>query len=119
MTGLQLSKSTSFGVGNVMEFQINFGIAGVVLGFILFGYLLRKLDRNAAAKYERGDLSSTLLYFLPAVAMIQPNGSMVEILGGATSAWIAAYGWRWAWARWPKPVAYSALQPRTVARSLR
>jgi hypothetical protein len=118
MTGLQLSKSTSFGVGNVMEFQINFGIAGVVLGFILFGYLLRKLDRNAAAKYERGDLSSTFLYFLPAVAMIQPNGSMVEVIGGATSAWIAGYGWRWAWARWPKPIAYSALQPRAIARSL-
>ena len=32
MTGLILNEETSFGVGNVMEFHINFGILGVVLG---------------------------------------------------------------------------------------
>jgi hypothetical protein len=119
MTGLKLSRSTSFGVGNVMEFDINFGIPGVIIGFFLLGFILRKLDRNASATYERGELGSTLLYFLPAVALIQPNGSMVEIIGGATSAWIAAYGWRWAWTRWPKPVAYGSLRTAQMARSVR
>jgi hypothetical protein len=118
MTGLQLSKSTSFGVGNVMEFDINFGIPGVIIGFLMLGFVLRKLDLNASATYERGGLGSTLLYFLPAVALIQPNGSMVEIIGGATSAWIAAYGWRWAWTRWPKPVAYRSLRAAHMARSV-
>src|SRR6266702_454545 len=46
MTGLVLSETTSFGVGNVMEFQINFGIPGLVVGFVLLGWLLGMLDRK-------------------------------------------------------------------------
>ncbi len=116
MTGLQLSTNTSFGVGNVMEFHINFGVAGLVIGFLLFGWVLRKLDWLAAAADTRGELSSTFIYFLPAVALIQPNGSMVEMIGGATAAWIAAYGWRWAWRRWPKPIPYAHFSPDTLVR---
>ena len=116
MTGLQLSKGTSFGVGNVMEFHINFGLPGVVLGFVFFGWLLGTLDRRATEKDATGELGSTFIFFLPAVALIQPNGSMVEMIGGATAALIAAYGWRWAWERWPKPVEYS--RPVQLSRSL-
>jgi hypothetical protein len=119
MTGLQLSRGTSFGVGNVMEFDINFGIIGVIVGFVLLGVVFRKLDRNAAATYEKGELGSTILYFLPAVALIQPNGSMVELIGGAASASIGAYAWRWAWDRWPKPSRYSSLAAAQPARSVR
>jgi hypothetical protein len=116
MTGLQLSMDTSFGVGNVMEFHINFGLAGIVVGFVLFGFVLGKLDRLAATSDAKGDLGTTLVYFLPAVAIIQPNGSMVEMIGGATAAWIAAFGWRWAWRRWPKPVPHTRVAPETLAR---
>jgi hypothetical protein len=119
MTGLQLSRSTSFGVGSVMEFQINFGIPGVIIGFLLLGFVLRKLDRKSTEAYEGGELGNSLLYYLPAVAMIQPNGSMVEVIGGAASALIAAYGWRWAWTRWPKPVAYTAPRAAPMARPVR
>ncbi|MGO8776957.1 MAG: hypothetical protein ACLQHT_21995, partial [Terracidiphilus sp.] len=48
MTGLRLSPGTSFGVGNVMEFQINFGIPGVVIGFFVLGWLIGTLDVKAA-----------------------------------------------------------------------
>lgn len=97
MTGLRLNKNTSFGVGNVMEFQINFGIPGLIVGFFVLGFLIRMLDRNAAMAERQGDFGKTILYFLPAVALIQPNGSVVEICGGAAAAFIAAYGWKWAW----------------------
>jgi hypothetical protein len=99
MTGLQFSKNTSFGIGNVMEFQINFGIPGLVIGFFLLGFLIRILDRNAAAAERRGDLGKTILCFLPVVALIQPNGSIVELCSGAAAALVAAYGWKWAWER--------------------
>src|SRR5256885_7581077 len=69
MTGLTLSDSTSFGVGNVMEFHINFGIAGVVVGFLLIGVLLGALDRAAALAEASGDLGRVFIYFLPAVAL--------------------------------------------------
>jgi hypothetical protein len=99
MTGLRLSKTSSFGVGNVMEFQINFGIPGLIIGFFLLGLLIRTLDRNAAAAERRGDLGKTILCFLPAVALIQPNGSVIELCSGGGAALVAAYGWKWAWER--------------------
>jgi hypothetical protein len=97
MTGLRLNKDTSFGVGNVMEFQINFGIPGLIIGFLLLGLLIGMLDRNAASAERRGDYGRTILYFLPSVALIQPNGSIVELCSGASAALIAAYGWKLTW----------------------
>jgi hypothetical protein len=100
MTGLRLDPNTSFGVGNIMEFQVNFGIPGIVVGFLLLGWAIGKLDFKAAVAISRGDLGKAILFFLPCVAMIQPNGSIVEITGGSAAALVAAYGWRWMWAQW-------------------
>jgi hypothetical protein len=100
MTGLSLSKGTSFGVGNVMEFQINFGIPGLIIGFLLLGYGIGRLDRLAAMADARGDFEKIFFYFLPAVALIQPNGSIVEMASGSAAALAAAVAWRWAWRQW-------------------
>ena len=105
MTGLTLSKETSFGVGNVMEFHINFGIPGVIGGFLLLGFALGRLDRRSAEANARGDLGQIFLFFIPAVALIQPNGSIVELASGVAAAIAAAFGWRWAWSRWSAPAA--------------
>jgi hypothetical protein len=91
MTGLDLDPNTSWGVGNVMEFQINFGTPGVVVGFLVLGFLFGWLDFKAAAADARGDMGKLILFFLVAVALIQPNGSIVEM---------AAYVWKWAWELW-------------------
>ena len=99
MTGLQFSSTTSMGVGNVMEFQINFGVPGVVIGFFLLGWAIGKLDLKAAIAERQGELGTAILFFLPCVAMIQPNGSIVEITGGPAAALVAAYGWRMLWTR--------------------
>lgn len=109
MTGLKLSKGTSFGVGNVMEFQINFGIPGLIVGFFLLGLLIGYLDRAAATADMRGELGKIFPFFLPAVALIQPNGSIVEMVGGSAAALAAAYGWVWAWDRWSKRRSSHAL----------
>ena len=100
MTGLHLSPKTSFGVGNVMEFQINFGIPGVVIGFFVLGWLIGMLDLKAAVAEARGDLGGVILFFLPAVALIDPQGSLVEMFSGSAAALVAAYGWKWAWKQW-------------------
>ena len=98
MTGLQLETDhTSWGVGNVMEFQINFGMTGVIGGFMILGYLLGFLDHKAAAADARGDSTKLILFFLVAVAMIQPGGSIVEISGGCAAAVLAAFAWGWLW----------------------
>jgi hypothetical protein len=100
MTGLWLNSNTSWGVGNVMEFYINFGVSGVIGGFLILGWLLGRLDHRAALAETKDDYASTVLFFLPAVALIQPLGSMVELTGGAGTAWLAALFWNWVWKRW-------------------
>jgi len=101
MTGLELEEeNTSFGVGNVMEFDINFGIPGVIAGFLVLGWLIGRLDLMTAMAEARRDYGALMLGFLPGVALIQPNGSMVELTGGAAAAVVAAYGWRWVWGFW-------------------
>ena len=97
MTGLRFNSQTSIGVGNVMELQINFGYTGIVVGFFVLGWAIGKLDLMAALADRRGELGKVILYFLPCVAMIQPNGSIVEITGGPAAALVAAYLWSWLW----------------------
>jgi hypothetical protein len=109
MTGLELSPTTSFGVGNVMEFQINFGLGGVIGGFLLLGWLIGVLDRKAAAAERREEPERAILFFLPGVALIDPQGSMIEMASGAAAAAIAAHGWKWAWSRWARRVPVNAL----------
>ncbi len=97
MTGLRLGTKTSWGVGNVMEFYINFGLWSLIPCFVLLGLLIGWLDRRAAELLESRDPSRALIYFLPCVALIQPNGSVVELVGGAFAAALAAFGLRMAW----------------------
>ncbi len=116
MTGLTLSSTTSFGVGNVMEFYINFGIPGIIAGFLILGWAMGRFDHRAALAEARGDYPTAMLFFLPGVALIQPLGSMVELAGSASSAWIAGYFWIWAWRRWQeRKLATANLPPQAVA----
>ncbi len=97
MTGLQLNEDTSWGVGNVMEFYINFGLPGLVIGFLALGWLVGFLDLRAATAEQRGEFKSVFIYFLPAVAVIQPGASIVEISGSAGAAVLVSYVWKWLW----------------------
>ena len=119
MTGLVLDEDTSWGVGNVMEFQINFGIPGLVVGFLILGWLLGTLDRKAAEAERAGELGRVFFFFLPAAALIQPIGSIVELTGGAAAALVAAYGWSWGWERWSRRGVRSAKMPVRVIRVAR
>jgi hypothetical protein len=118
MTGLTLSEHTSWGVGNVMEFQINFGIPGLVVGFFLLGFFLRALDRHAAVSLRQAHFGSAVVSFLPAVALIQPAGSLVEMAGGGAAALVAALGWRWVWTHWSARSAPVKRRTRRADRPL-
>jgi hypothetical protein len=97
MTGFEVAEGTSYGVGNVMEFHINFGIPSLVIGFIVLGMLFGWLDRRAAFAIKVGNLGLSLVFFMPAITMIHPNGSLVEMTSGSTAAFVAALGWRKLW----------------------
>jgi hypothetical protein len=114
MTGLRLSRNTSFGVGNVMEFQINFGIPGVIVGFLALGWLIGTLDLKAAVAEGRGDLGRVILCFLPCVALIQPGGSLVELFSGSAAALVGAFAWKQIWKGLDKK---RSIMPRLTAWS--
>lgn len=100
MTGFEVGENTSYGVGHVMEFYINFGIPSLIGGFVILGLLFGWLDRQAALAERSGDLGLAIVYFLPTVAMNMPIGSLAELTGSGVSAYLAALGWRWAWGKW-------------------
>ena len=53
-TGIRFAEGTSVGVGQVMEFYVNFGIPGVLIGFFGLGYLLMWLDQGIMRSLLRG-----------------------------------------------------------------
>ena len=100
MTDFAVNDSTSYGVGNVMEFYINFGIPSLIGGFLFLGLLFGWLDRQAALAEQTGNLGLMIVCFLPAIAMNHPIGSIVELTASGASAYLAALGWQWLWNSW-------------------
>jgi hypothetical protein len=80
-TGQRFAEGTSVGVGQVMEFYINFGWAGLFAGFLILGLAMRWLDMRAADHLAAGDQWGCARWMLPAIGMIQPGGQMSEVIG--------------------------------------
>jgi putative effector of murein hydrolase LrgA (UPF0299 family) len=91
-----------------MEFYINFGMPGLIVGFVALGWLIATLDLKASDAERRARFGEVFLFFLPATALVQPLSSIVETSGSAASALIAALGWRWLWRTWVETRAANA-----------
>lgn len=89
-TGLRFDSGTSIGIGNVMEFYVNFGTWGVIIGFAILGLLFAWLDTKATLAVSRGNWTGFLRWFLPGVAMILPGGSLVELTASVAGAMIVS-----------------------------
>ena len=89
-TGIDFASGTSVGVGQVMEFYLNFGTPGVVIGFIIMGVLVTAFDWQAAERLARNDLHGFVLWFLPGIAFLQVGGQLVEITASAAASLIVA-----------------------------
>jgi len=82
-TGMKFAEGTSVGIGHVMEWYVNFGTLGVVLGSILFGAILTVIDAYSVAHLRAGNFSTFALCYLPALSLLQVGGSLVEAVSGA------------------------------------
>jgi hypothetical protein len=89
-TGLELAQDTSFGAGQVLEFYINFGWPGVVIGFVALGALLRNLDRIITQSLVHLQIRKLLLCGMTGFVLLQPLGNLLEILVSAISALLVA-----------------------------
>jgi hypothetical protein len=99
-TGLTFAEGTSVGIGHVMEWYINFTMAGVVIGFVLIGAVLVVVDRSAALWLRHGDIGRFSLWFLPGTSMLNVGGSFVEMTAAAAACWVVAWGLQRVTARW-------------------
>jgi hypothetical protein len=89
-TGLDFAEGTSVGVGQVLEFYMNFGMAGVLVGFAGFGFILMRLDRALIWALAVQDTNKALKSGLFGLALLWPMGSLMEILVSACAAIIVA-----------------------------
>jgi hypothetical protein len=90
-TGIYFAEGTSVGVGQVLEFYVNFGIPGVLVGFFGLGWLLMRLDQGIMHALAGGDMRGLLLRGMPGLTLLQPGGNLMEMLVACVAAYIAAY----------------------------
>ena len=91
-TGIKFEEGTSVGAGQVLEFYVNFGTWGVIGGFVLYGWLLGRMDSLAIECLYRGDQRYFLFWFLISLAMLMPGGNLVEVSTTAVGSALIAYG---------------------------
>ena len=91
-TGIPFSEETSVGVGQVMEFYINFGRIGVLVGFFCIGVAVRIFDAAAARHLYRGDWQKFVTWFLPGLGFLQTGGSLVEVSGTVAASTVLVVG---------------------------
>jgi hypothetical protein len=97
-TGITFAEGTSVGIGQVLEFYMNFEMPGVLTGFAVFGFILMRLDQGLMRALAMRDIGRVVQVAMPGLALIQPMGSLLEVLVAVASAIIAS-----------KLVAYSKL----------
>jgi hypothetical protein len=91
-TGIEFAEGTSVGAGQVFEFYVNFGTLGVIGGFLLYGWLLGRMDSRVIECLYRGDQRHFLFWFLISVALLQPGGNLIEVFTSAVGSAITARG---------------------------
>lgn len=90
-TGLQFAEGTSVGAGQVLEFYVNFGVWGVVSGFLFYGWLIGRLDQLSIEYLRMDDQKRFLLWFLTGLTLLQPGGNLLEITVSMVSSVVAAF----------------------------
>jgi hypothetical protein len=89
-TGIGFEEGTSVGIGQVLEFYINFGMPGILAGFAVFGFILMRLDQRMMRAFAMGNTTGVTQTALPGLAMLMPLGNLMEILVAVASAIIAS-----------------------------
>lgn len=89
-TGIFFLESTSVGIGQVMEFYINFGTLGVIFGFLILGGVIGAVDTIARHRLLGGDLHGFALWYLPGLSFLQVGGSLVEVASSFGAAVVTA-----------------------------
>jgi hypothetical protein len=99
-TGLSFQGDTSVGIGQLMECYVNFGEAGVIIGFLIIGGLLAIVDRAAYDGLASGNIGSFLVWYMPGLNLLNVGGSFVDATSAAAAALVMALIMRVVIAHW-------------------
>lgn len=91
-TGLEFAEGTSVGIGHVMEFYVNFGSLGIMVGLLLFGTIVASLDIAAGRKLAQNNWLGFTPLFLLGLAFLNVGGSLVELTSTAGASVTLALG---------------------------
>jgi hypothetical protein len=89
-TGITFAENTSVGVGQVLEFYMNFGMPGVLVGFAVLGFILMRLDQQIMSALATQNISHVTRWALPGLALLNPLGNLMETLVAFVSAMIVS-----------------------------
>ncbi len=89
-TGVAFAAGTSVGTGQVLEFYVNYGTAGVIGGFLIYGWLFGTIDMLIMESLIRGNQKRFLLWFMVCLSLLQPGGNLLEILVSVASSIVSA-----------------------------
>ena len=90
-TGIYFDEATTVGAGQVLEFYVNFGLPGVIVGFLALGFILMRLDCRMMQAFANGDKRGILLRAMPGLTLLQPGGNALEIMVATIGAVVAAH----------------------------
>lgn len=88
-TGWRFGEDTSVGIGQVMEFYVNFGTPGVVVGFFVLGAFMTWLDRRARQSLDAEDWRGFGRWYLIGLCFLQSGGSLIDVFASAGAAVVA------------------------------
>jgi hypothetical protein len=89
-TGVTFGEETSVGIGQVLEFYINFGTPGVVIGFLIFGVAVSGIDAIATSHLRAQNWQGFVMWYLVGISCLQVGGSLVEVSGSAGASLVSA-----------------------------
>jgi hypothetical protein len=89
-TGITFREGTSVGIGQVLEFYINFGTLGVVIGFLIFGCIITLIDVIATSQLLAQNWQGFVMWYLVGISCLQVGGSLVEVFGSAGASLVSA-----------------------------
>lgn len=69
-TGRTFATGTSVGMGHVMELYVNFGRAGVIVGFVILGILVTYIDHRAGLYLSAGEWGNFAMLFVAGIGLL-------------------------------------------------
>ncbi len=90
-TGIPFAAGTSVGIGQVMEFYINFGTTSVIFGFLIFGIFIAFFDLKAAHYLYQGDFQRFTFWFLPGLGFMAAGDSLVVVIASVGAGFLTAF----------------------------